>query len=346
MKNTRVAVALLSITTGSYLNAQGWAALYALDVAHAVAELPEEHYAITFDRVLPMPASQLIFSWNAYRPARGYFIFYVQVRTQGARRWSEWYKLALWGAGEQRSFEQLFSDDPSFCYVRFEMPSGTLAHECRVKIEAHAGAKLTDIARVMISAADYQKFSSEVGKGKFFSFPSLIIDKVPQFSQMEIDHADRDRMCSPTSLSMVLSYLLKRPIDPYTFARGVFDGGLKSYGSWPFNTAHAFERVDGRYYFAVARLNSFAHLYGFLRNRLPVVVSVRGALRGMPAGRTYADGHLLVVVGWDESHKRVLVHDPAFVSRHEVAHSYAIDDFLAAWERSYRLAYVVEPCVD
>jgi len=82
-----------------------------------------------------------------------------------------------------------------------------------------------------------------------------------------------------------------------------------------------------------------------LKKQLPVVVSVRGVLRGMPPGKTYADGHLLVVVGWDDIHKRVLVLDPAFAARQLVAHSYAIDDFLAAWERSYRLAYVVEPCV-
>jgi hypothetical protein len=342
MKNIKSVLALLCIVSSS-VYAQGWSSLYAIDIARQYRNSMRDQHTLVVERVLPMPASQLIFSWNGYRPSHGYYVFYVQVRAKGAASWSNWYKIAEWGQNTQRSFERLLNQDPSFCYVRLEMPDGTYAYACRVKIEAYGQASMRDVARFNISAADYQQFVSEVGKTRYWSLPSVFVHKIPAFSQMETRHPERERICSPTSLAMVVSYLLKRHIDPMQFADGVYDDGLKSYGSWPFNVAHAFALTDGHYYFAVTRLNSFAHLYNYVRRKLPVVVSVRGPLRTMPSGKTYADGHLLVVVGWDNEHKRVMVLDPAFETSQSVHHSYAIDDFLAAWERSYRLAYVIEP---
>lgn len=320
----------------------GWTTLYALDVAKYPKNNLNDKHVLAVNRVLQAPATQLLFSWNARRPSSGTYIFSAQVRAHGSTRWSDWYKIAEWGAGVQRSFEHLATTEPSFCYVRLEMPAGTKAQECRLKVETTGGATLGALARVSIAAVDYDKFDAEAGNGKSFSLPSVRVNKVPTFSQMQLPHRDRERVCSPTSLAMVVSYLLNRTIDPVEFARGVYDDGLHAYGSWPFNVAHAYSMLDGKYYFAVTRLNSFAHLYNFLRHRMPVVVSVRGALRGMPRGRTYADGHLLVVIGWDDIRKRVIVLDPAFDTAQTVMHSYDIDDFLAAWERSFRLAYVVE----
>ena len=344
MKNM-ISACVLSMLLVNFCNimAHGWASRYSIDIVHKNRNNLQKRQAVIVEQPLQEPASQLIFSWNAHRPAHGHYAFYVQVRLQGSKRWSDWYKIAEWGNGVQRSFEQLMQDDPSFCYVRLEAPNGFLVQECRLKIEAHDQASLIDVARVTISAVDYHQFVSEYGKGRRFSFPSVRLNHVPAFSQMESRHPERDRICSPTSLAMVVSYLLKRYIDPTQFANGVYDDGLKSYGSWPFNVAYAFDLTGGRFYFAVTRLNSFAQLYSFLHKRLPVVVSVRGPLHTMPQGKTYADGHLLVVIGWDDVHKRVIVLDPAFETRQAVLHSYAIDDFLAAWERSYRLAYVVEP---
>ena len=335
--------ALVLLVSADCLRAQGWASLYSINIARIYKSRVPDKNTVIVGRALHTPASQILFSWNALRPTDGSYVFYMQVRLHNARRWSGWYKMAQWGDGVQRSFEQLLNNDPSFCYVRLEAPEGDLMSEFRIKIEAQGQATLADVARLTVAAADYRKFTAEYGTGKTFAQPTIRLNKVPAVSQMQINHADRERICSPTSLSMIISYLLKRHIDPAQFARGAYDDGLKTYGSWPFNVAQAYALTDGRYYFTVTRLNSFADLYDFLSRGLPIAVSVRGHMRTMPPGRTYADGHLLVVIGWDNTHKRVIVLDPAFETKDEVLHSYAIDDFLNAWERSYRLAYVVEP---
>jgi len=138
-----------------------------------------------------------------------------------------------------------------------------------------------------------------------------------------------------------VSYLTKQPIDPISFAEGAFDHGLDTYGSWPFNMAHAFERTNGTVSFATARLNSFKDIHRLLSNGLPVMVSVRGDLSGAP--KAYENGHLMVVVGWDAQNKSVICHDPAFEKNEQTVTKYPIDSFLTAWERSRRLSYIAKP---
>jgi hypothetical protein len=155
---------------------------------------------------------------------------------------------------------------------------------------------------------------------------------------MMLNHHKKEVLCSPTSCSMLVSYLMKKRIDPVLFADNAYDAGLNAYGSWPFNVAHAFEVCKGKYLFHVERLSSFSSLYHYLRKKIPVVVSVRGKIIGAP--KEYNDGHLLLVVGWDQYHKKVICHDPAIAHSKETRVAYDARSFIRAWELSRRLAYI------
>jgi hypothetical protein len=137
---------------------------------------------------------------------------------------------------------------------------------------------------------------------------------------------------------MLISYLLKKQIDAVSFANNVYDSGLCAYGSWPYNIAHAYECCQGNYLFSVTRLHSFKQLHDYLKKNIPVVVSVRGNIRGAP--QEYVHGHLLVVVGWDQKNRKVICHDPAFATNEQTRVAYDAASFLAAWERSRRLSYI------
>lgn len=321
-----------------------WAATVSASLNNVQRDALAHRRAIVVEKNLPLNATQLLISWNILRPSQGYFTLYTQTFDNAHHTWSDWIKMARWGAQNQQTFfYKGEGKQPSFHHVRLHAATGSPIAKCRVKIEAHDGASLQAVFRVSICAINLSAFKPELGAGKKFAFASTQIDNVPRVSQMALKHVDRTCICSPVSMSMVVSYLTGIQESPYDFADSVFDDGLNGYGSWPFTVAHAFDRCHGSHYFAVVRLNSFAELYRFLAKKLPVVVSVRGPMRSMPRGHTYADGHLMVVTGWDSEHKRVLCHDPAFDNNYDVAHSYPINDFLAAWERSMRLAYVIEP---
>lgn len=285
--------------------------------------------------------NHLIFSWNAMRPAQGYFSFWLQVREAKSQRWYDWHHMIDWGKDMQKSYRSV--SQAAYEHVRLEMPSSLFANGFRIKVVAHDGASLSLLKHLNITIANLALFESE-HLGKYaLSCPlkSVKILQVPSYSQMTLEHPKYDSLCSPTSVSMLLGYLLNRVIDPVVVANQVYDNGLQVYGSWPFNTAIAYEYCQGLYNFYVTRLASFKEMHALLQKNLPVIVSVRGSLEGAP--RVYTHGHLLVVVGWDSSHKKVLCHDPAFLTDQQVITSYTFDAFCTAWDRSKRLAYVAHP---
>ena len=282
--------------------------------------------------------TQLLFSWNALRPENGYFTFYVQVRNQTTQKWSKWHKMMSWGATIQQSFTSESDQFSSYHHVRLET-NKTLADAFAIKVKSEQDADLSLLKSFTVNLANLNEFSHEDEK-KLHTLPSLYVKDVPSISQFTLKHPRNDGLCSPTSCTMLASYLLCSKIDPLIFAEKSFDTGLDKYGSWPFNMAHAYECGQQKVGFAVARLSSFKNLYEQLKKSIPVAVSVRGYIKGAP--RLYHNGHLLVVVGYDGKTKEVICHDPAASDTSLVKKRYSLKNFLNAWERSHRLAYLAQ----
>lgn len=319
-----------------------WTTVYTKEISAQDTRVYRQKDVMMFARSSVLPFTQLIFSWNAVRPKKGYFSFLVTARDARTKKWSEWYTMMDWGAGIQRSYDSESAGQATeYHHVRLEIPSGKKADAFQIKIVPHEGASLAGMRAVFVNAIDHHQFVSEIDDPAIARLPSVRIANIPRYSQMKIDHEDASRMCSPTSSSMLVSMLCGISMDPLLFARDAYDDGLKTYGNWQFNTAHAFEVCRGLFTFHVERLASFATVHEFLKSGTPVVVSVRGSLPGAP--KVYESGHLLIVVGYDRAHEKVLCHDPAFVKTTDVAVAYKLADFLRAWERSRRLAYIARP---
>lgn len=287
--------------------------------------------------------TQLIFSWNSKRPTSGYFSFWARVRDAKNNKWYTWHHMMDWGNTVQKSYAQKYgAHQTGYHHVRLELPAGHTADGFEIKIEKFDGADFNAISSVGVSTAHLGKFDPECSM-RYGSTPfrSVYVSGVPRQSQRTVDHPESDRLCSPTSSSMMVGYLCGFPVNPVIFADNVYDDGLDAFGSWPFNTAHAYEHCPTKFDFFVTRLKSFEQLYNFLKKNIPVVVSVRGKLRGAP--QRYDRGHLIIVVGWDRRKKRVICHDPACSSNTATLKVYSIDAFRHAWENSRRLAYIAVP---
>jgi|SRR5579872_449478 len=284
--------------------------------------------------------SQLMFSWNAMRPQKGFFTFFVQVRNSLTKKWSTWHRMIDWGAGVQRSYESKGDSFSQYVHVRLEMKR-YLADAFRIKIIAHHQASLDLLKGFAVTISNKNAFKPELLSKDIELLPSVTVKNVPRISQFALNHPDSGRICSPTSCTMLMRYLTGCVIDPIDFAEKSFDHGLGAYGSWPFNMAHAFEESEGKNWFFNTRLNSFLELHAQLSRNIPVVVSVRGSMAGAP--RPYPKGHLLIVVGWDAKTQQVICHDPASETDHHTLQRYKFRDFVRAWELSHRLVYWVEP---
>jgi hypothetical protein len=159
---------------------------------------------------------------------------------------------------------------------------------------------------------------------------------VPAISQMGEDPAIAHRICSPTSVAMVLG-ALGAPDTAASVARDVYDARLDRYGIWP-AAIHAAARRGVLGY--LLRFPDWAAAAWCLDHGLPVVASVRyaaGALGGAPMDAT--DGHLLVVTGYEDG--AVLVNDPAAPDAASVARRYRLPEFARAWLEGSAVGYLL-----
>lgn len=316
-----------------------WTWLYAVQYTTFQRLKNGNKVALFFQKEQVQPFSQLILSWNAFRPKKGFFTFDIRVRDKDSKMWSGWKKMHEWGSNTQKSFYGPSDGIAHVQYVRLEMEKERLADAFDVRIKAHKGATLQLITNCYVCTAAFAAFTPE-SIDRYQALDSVYIEGLPHYSQFLLQHAEKNRICSPTSCSMVLGFLLKDTVGPIDFADAVYDEGLDTYGNWSYNMAQAYHITEGKYKWYVTRLHSFWYLYQQLLKKFPVVVSVRGMIEGAP--KEYIHGHLLVVVGFDKKNKVVLCHDPAVISQDSVLQKYPLESFLRAWERSYRLAYIVD----
>ena len=289
------------------------------------------------------PFSELILSWNAFRPQKGKFSFWVSVKHS---YWSRWYKLAEWG----HNFQQTFVNTRNFFvkakHVRIELKKWKRANAFRIKVKAENGAELKNLKALFVCLSNPNNFHME--NVSDISYPSICIKGVPKQSQKTLNHSRAGDFCSPTSLSMIINYFYKKnsyvDLKSYVvdFAKKVHDDSyLDIYGNWLLNVAQAFDSSAGNVFFKVERLKNFSELYSCLKKRIPVAVSVRGYLRG--GAKAYDRGHFIVIVGWDNKRKAVLCIDPAFLGKKRTLRAYGIKDFLQVWGTSRNLSYVAIP---
>ncbi len=332
LKLTMLCVLLLNCTITAR-----WASLFHKKITPQEAMVAQRKNCYFFCQERVPLFTQLLFSWNAIRPQKGYFEFYVQAHNAHTKRWGSWHRMMEWGKNLQSSNATPSDGFTKYEHVRLETERQQFADAFRIKVVGMKGASLVDLKALSATTANMRQFQAE-GIANIAHLPSIYIPRVPKISQAAIAHKDKKRICSPASCTMLTRYLTGLDIDPVTFANFSYDKGLNAYGSWPFNMAYAFELCKGKYWFFNTRMNSFSELHQQLIRGIPVVVSVRGMLPG--ASQSYPHGHLLVVVGWDSKTKRVICHDPAMEKQYDTERHYRLKDFMKAWEQSRRLVYV------
>jgi hypothetical protein len=169
--------------------------------------------------------------------------------------------------------------------------------------------------------------------------PAVAMD-VPFRSQKAEDKEIAGKICSPTSLTMVLAY---RGVDEpvATVAARALDEDTGIYGNWPANVQAAYSFGVPGY---LTRINDWAQVRRSLARGQPLIASIRaenGELAGAPYHGT--DGHLIVIRGLDENGD-VLVNDPAARTPEAGVTTYRREDMQRVWlKRGAGTAYVLLP---
>jgi hypothetical protein len=159
---------------------------------------------------------------------------------------------------------------------------------------------------------------------------------LPTRSQMQLRADLANRVCSPTSVSMVLEFYRKKN-DVYDIIAEAQHQPSGLYGVWPANIHAAARRGLMGY---LLHFPDWPTARDLLDKGLPIIASVRYEEGQLSAGAiAKTRGHLLVVRGYRGD--QVLVNDPAAKSDAEVARAYNLREFCEVWLARSAVGYVL-----
>ena len=259
------------------------------------------------------PFDRAVLSWNARGAAR------FELEAGGA-----WHTMGFWGN------KPASEKDASVDVDVLTLPELASSFRFRVIPDSHSEISLVAVTHWRRSDARALTSAPAAAWGKIL--------RVPERSQLS-EKADALRVCSPTSLAMVLEFhgFAKSTRE---IADGVYDHAAKIYGNWPFNTAHA-HRVSGMEAY-VRRGAGIEDLEAEIAAGRPVIVShswKRGDLDGAPLHES--KGHLIVVAGFTENGD-IVVNDPA-AKPGEVRRVYKRTQFFKTWlQNAAGIMYLIE----
>jgi hypothetical protein len=294
----------------------------------------------------PAPFSIAIPSWSVRTPAGSWIE--VQLRARIAGRWTGFYRMAQWDDRPEASFRQSF---PKQCDRDGQVDTDSLAlftpaDALQPRLLLHAAGGAWPAPRALWAALSTP---GQPGQRPFGFTPREL--PVPPRSQMTYPHGAR--ICSPTSIAMLLAYWHARTgaehLAPFAdraavsklVAPRVYDPVYDGYGNWSFNTAYAAAQGLDAY---VACFDGLERLEPWIAAGIPVVVSLAwkaGELANAPIASS--GGHLLIVAGF-ESDGRVIVADPRAEREEEVRRIYDAAQLETAWQRnSDGMTYIIHP---
>jgi hypothetical protein len=183
------------------------------------------------------------------------------------------------------------------------------------------------------SSTKYETSATEAFNG------SLKLE-LPAYSQMEVAEIGK-RICSPTSVAMVLSGLIEQPILPLQIANLTYSKSYDIYGIWP-AAVYAASRsgVCG----LLAYFNNWDQVTKLLDQRIALIISIRygkGEITNVALERENAEpsGHLIVINGYYDQMLHVL--DPAAPTVAQVAREYQRDELTKVWLERAGIAYIL-----
>jgi Peptidase_C39 like family len=295
------------------------------------------------ERVLTSPEvdaqiswDELIVSWNAEMSATAYLEVRARAIYPGQK--SRYYTMGLYSGDPARHPRESVPDQKD-SEGRVSTDTLILARPCEgVQIQLTLGGEaLPKLKFLGLSLIDSREQPLSLPANRAAWGKSVA---VPERSQMV--YSNGNVLCSPTTVSMILSYWagrLNRPDlehDVPEVVQGVYDPVWKGTGNWAFNMAYAGSFRGLRAY--VARLSSLSELEDWVESGLPVGLSVcHNQLFAKPGP---LDGHLVVCVGFTPDGDAI-INDPG--TRKNVRKIIPRADLAAAWARSRNTVYLVYP---
>lgn len=281
------------------------------------------------------PIYEVIPSWEAQMPHGTKLEFEFSVPSENPR----WYKVGTWAVDQNRSSTNDQSDETAAVFTdtfRCQTVSSVISLRITASPNELGELPILEVARLIVTSKEskWQERSPNVAAWGRILEP-------PRRAQMSYENGGV--LCSPTSVSMQLGYWAQTQNraewddDVPVVQAGVYDPGWEGTGNWSFNMAYAASKPGLTAF--VSRFRDIRDIEEWIEAGVPISTSVSyDYLKGKPE-RSGKDGHLVVLVGFDENGNPVF-NDPG---RNVVRMTYERAAFDRAWASSGRAVYVVYP---
>jgi len=282
--------------------------------------------------------NELILSWNADAPTNSYIRF--EVRAFYRARASRYYTIALWtptpGKHPRASIPNQRDEQG-----KVDTDTLVLDQPCdRLQLRITLGGPPAE--KPIIKFLGLSLLNSEIAPARLtpnrLAWGKML--EVPERSQM--NYPNGNVLCSPTAVSMMLSYWAERRHRPSwdrdvpEVASGVYDSNWKGTGNWAFNTAYAGSIKGLRA--CVTRFSDISEIESWIVDGYPVVLSLcYDRLRAKGPG---PNGHLVVCVGFTENGDPI-INDPG--TRDNVRKVFPRKNLERAWAYSKNTVYLIYP---
>jgi len=277
---------------------------------------------------------EALVSWNADCPEGASFCVELRVRAGHESEWSPWLYVGDWGT--LPALEKRIECEQGRIATDFFQSSKRLA-SIQARVRAFGKQGEIGLHRLDLTLRDREMFPEPERSPE----PGPALERLPvPFRSQKVERREiAGRICSPTSVSMVLAY---RGVDLPTaaVAERVYDAPHDMYGNWPRNVQAAYSLgVPG----FVTAFADWSLVRASIARKEPLVISIAvkdGALTGAPYKNT--DGHLIVLCGFDE-HGDCLVNDPAAPDAASGMRTYKRAELERCWMSRGGTAYVLLP---
>jgi uncharacterized protein YvpB len=310
------------------------------EVQHATPPLDRGSAAVVTEALRgSQPFRELLPSWNVEAPVGTAFVVELRVDAVGEGAWSPWMHVGDWG---ERKLLPALLDRVVTCpggRVDVDVFRGErtfAAAELRVRAFGRAEGPPVQVKRISACFSDRERAVAPLEPLE--RRPLGVVLDVPLRSQKSERAEIASRICSPTSVAMLLNF---RGVNVPTIdvAARAYDAAHEIYGVWPRNVQTAYSYGVPGY---VARFSDWGAVERAIAAGTPIVASI-GVKKGQLAGAPYETtaGHLIVIVGFD-AEGNCIVNDPASPALLLERRTYARRDMETVWMERGGTAYVLE----
>ncbi len=300
--------------------------------------------------------NEALLSWNADVPAGAGCWFELRVGRSWDDSWSPWLYVGDWGAAPTdvsrvvafdggRIDVDYFRSEQRFDRAQYRVTACSDKSDADVRVERVALC-FSDLSGIPLAQPrTAQRIVACATPGvpvvaPAYDATALRRLPVPFRSQKTQRPEIAGRICSPTSLAMVLEYR-GATHETLAVAEACYDATHQIYGNWPRNVQAAYALgVRG----FLTRIGDWETAERLIAGGCPLIISIRverpGDLRGAPYNTT--DGHLIVLCGFD-AEGNAEVNDPAAGDAATGVLRYSRGDLERCWMRgSGGVAYVLD----